>query len=187
MTNLGSKIESILFIAAKPLTVKKLAEFTEVEEKEISDALNILKEKYNQQENGIQLMNNGREWQMITNPDNGKLVKQYVQDETTGELTRPSLEALTIIAYRGPITKLELEQIRGVNCSLILRNLMIRGLIQTEEDKARAQLVYTVTMDFMRFLGLRELNELPDYEHLHHNDLLQRLMEDTKKDETPAA
>ncbi|MEK7508393.1 MAG: SMC-Scp complex subunit ScpB [Patescibacteria group bacterium] len=180
---LSSKIESVLFIAAKPLTVKKLAEFTEMEEKEISEALNVLKEKYNHQENGIQLMNNGKEWQMITNPDNSKLVKQYVQDENTGELTRPSLEALTIVAYRGPITKLELEQIRGVNCSLILRNLMIRGLIQTEEDKARVQLVYTVTLDFMRFLGLRELSELPDYEHLHHNDLLQRLLEDTKKSE----
>lgn len=180
---LSSKIESILFIAAKPLTIKKLAEFTEASDKEVAAALETLKEKYNQKESGVQLMNNGKEWQFITNPDNSKLVKQYVQDETTGELTRPSLEALTIIAYRGPLTKLELEQIRGVNCSLILRNLMIRGMVQAEEDKARAQLVYTVTMDFMRFLGLCELRELPDYERLHHDDLLKRLIEDVKKDE----
>lgn len=174
-----SKIESLLFIAAKPLTIKKLANLIEVKEKEVEEAVRALKEKYNQKESGIQIMSDGKDIQLITNPENSKIIKEYLKDETTGELTRPSLEALTIIAYRGPMTKLELEQIRGVNCSLILRNLLMRGLIEAAEDKTRAQTVYKATFDFLRFLGLRELSELPDYEKLRNNDLLARLLEET--------
>lgn len=180
---LVSKIESLLFIAAKPLIIKKLADLIEVKEKEVEEAVRALKEKYNQKENGLQIMQQGRAVQLVTNPENSRLIKDYLKDETTGELTRPSLEALTIIAYRGPITKPELEQIRGVNCSLILRNLLMRGLIEVEEDRTRAQMVYRVTFDFMRFLGLRELSELPDYEKLRNNDLLARLLEESARSE----
>lgn len=174
--NLVSKIESLLFIAGKPIAFKKLAELTESKEKEVEAAIKILKEKYNQKESGLQIMQAGRELQMITNPENAKLIREYLKDEITGELTRPSLEALTIIAYRSPLTKLELEQIRGVNCSLILRNLLMRGLIEAEEDKTRAQMVYRASFDFWRFLGLREPAELPDYEKLRQSDLLEKLL-----------
>lgn len=175
--SLTSKIESLLFIAGKPLGLKKLADLTDSGEKEAEEAVRSLKEKYNQKESGVQIMASGKEVQLMTNPENGKLIKDYLKDEATGELTRPSLEALTIIAYRGPITKLELEQIRGVNCSLILRNLMMRGLIEAEEDRARVQTVYRVTFDFLRFLGLREPSELPDYEKLRNNEYLEKLLE----------
>lgn len=174
--SLASKLESILFIAGKPLSFKRLAALAGCKEKEVAEAIIILKEKYNQEESGLQIMIDGKEAQFMTNPRNRALVTEYVKDETTGELTRPSLETLTIIAYRGPITKLEMEQIRGVNCSLILRNLMIRGLIKAEEDKTRADTVYSVSFDFLKFLGIREPSELPDYEKLRANDLLDRLL-----------
>lgn len=178
--SLASKLESILFIAGKPLSFKKLAALTESKEKEVEEAIKILKEKYNQKESGVQIMQSEREAQFMTNPQNSGLVKEYVKDETTGELTRPSLETLTIIAYRGPITKPELEQIRGVNCSLILRNLLVRGLVKAEEDKTRADTVYTVTFDFLKFLGIHELSELPDYEKLRANNLLDQLLNDAQ-------
>ncbi|HBV57864.1 MAG TPA: SMC-Scp complex subunit ScpB [Candidatus Magasanikbacteria bacterium] len=179
--SLTSKLESILFIAGKPLAFKKLAGLAECKEKEVEDVIKILKEKYNQAESGLQIMTDGKEAQFMTNPQNSELVKEYVKDETTGELTRPSLETLTIIAYRGPITKLEMEQIRGVNCSLILRNLMMRGLIKAEEDKTRADTVYSVTFDFLKFLGIHESSELPDFKKLRSNDLLDKLLNDAQQ------
>lgn len=179
--NLTSKIESLLFVAAKALTIKKISEITGGSVGEVKEAVILLKKKYSQEDVGLQLLENNQEIQLATNPQNSALVKEYLKDEMTGELTRPSLEALTIIAYRGPITKLELEQIRGVNCSLILRNLLLRGLIKEEEDKEKGQSVFFVTLEFLRHLGLREVGELPDYEKLHSHDLLERLLNDLRK------
>jgi segregation and condensation protein B len=181
--SLDSKIESLLFIAGKPVSFKKISELTGQEVTVVKEAVERMKQKYNQEDYGLRILQEGNEIQMSTNPSNSSLIKEYVKDEMTGELTRPSLEALTIIAYRGPITKLELEQIRGVNCSLILRNLLLRGLIKEEMDEARAQNVFSITFDFLRFLGINETKELPDYEKLHSHDLLERLLNDLKEEQ----
>lgn len=178
--NLASKIESLLFVASKPLSLKKISELLEKSSTDIKDAVDFLKEKYNQAENGIQLMQNDNELQLITNPENSRLVKEYIRDEATSDLTHPALEALTIIAYRGPISKLELEQIRGVNCSLILRNLLMRGLIQEEEENS--QTIFSISFDFLKFLGIREINELPSYEKLHSDNLIDRLLAEQVKE-----
>ena len=87
------------------------------------------------------------------------------------------METLTIIAYRGPITRLELEQIRGVNCSLILRNLMIKGLIEEERDGKRMVSDYRVSLNFTRYLGINKIEDLPDYQKLHSHENLVKLLE----------
>ncbi len=184
--NLLSAIESLLLISSKPLSLKKLSEFLNSTTENVSAAASALKEKYNQQNSGIQIMENHGEIQFMTNPDNAALIKEYIKDEATGELTRPALEALTIISYRGPITKLELEQIRGVNCSLILRNLLMRGLVKEEEDAQRGQLVYILTFDFLKFLGLQSVQNLPNYDKLHGHDLVERLLEMQQQEENSA-
>ena len=127
---LASKIESILFAAAKPFSVRKLADITKESSENVEEALLDLKTKLEEQESGLMLQQHGKENELVTHPDVSDLVTQVVRSETQGELTRPSLEALTILAYRGPLTRPELEQIRGVQSSLILRNLMMRGLIE---------------------------------------------------------
>jgi len=176
MSSLKSKIESLLFITTKPLSSKRLADLTKFKTREVEEAAKELAEEYNQKDKGIQLVKSGSSYQMVTQPDNSKLVKDLVKEEITGELTRPQLEALTIVAYRGPVTKPELEQIRGVNCSLILRNLMIRGLVESKEDKKKMQVCYNVTMDFMRHLGINDILELPDYEKLNGSEILEKLL-----------
>jgi len=115
---------------------------------------------------------------MVSAPENSSLVRDFIKDETTGELTRPSLETLTIIAYRGPISKLDLERIRGINCSLILRNLLIRGLIEAKTDRKKNEIYYNITFDFIRFLGINDVNQLPDYERLNKDDTLDRILSD---------
>ncbi len=170
MSSTQSKLESILFVASKPLGLKKIARALGAGEAETLENLERLRVKYNHRESGIILAQNNNEWQMVSNPDNRAAAENFLKAEVSGELTRPQLETLTVISYRGPLTKPELEQMRGVNCSLILRNLMMRGLVKEVEDAANLLPTYEVTMDYLRHLGVNSLRELPDFEVLHSRD-----------------
>ncbi len=183
---LRSKIESLLFIAARPLTVKRLMEICDTTKEKVTAAIEEIAAAYNDGNHGVRVLRNGGEVQMSTSPDNAKLIQDFLKDETTGELTKPSLETLTIIAYRGPITKAELEQIRGVNCSLILRNLLMRGLVEAQGEPHESQTTFHVTMDFIRFLGVANLEELPEYDTLRSHENVVRVLEmaNTKKGES---
>lgn len=178
MQNINSVLESILFAAAKPLGFKELADFLKIKEDEVASAIKSLQEKYNIESSGLHIAVNNQKAQMITNPAFGQILKDYFQEEASGELTKPSLETLTIIAYRQPISKEELEQIRGVNCSLILRNLLIRGLIESHEDKNSLAPTYSVTMDFLRNLGIDSVSDLPDFAKLNSDENLNKLLDD---------
>lgn len=192
-----SEVESLLFVSSRPLSAKRLAEATGHSKKEVEEALSALAAEYDAREaSGVMLLRNGDEVQLATSADNAELVKTFLKDESFGELTRPALETLTIVGYRGPLTKAELEQIRGVNCSLILRNLMIRGLVETEggkTDDPTAPAMYRVTFDFLRHLGIRQMSELPEYENLRSDENLQKLLDAsaakaaTSGDAAPAA
>lgn len=175
--NLGSQIESLLFISAKPMSVGQLSDLVKKSDKEVQPICDELVEKYKNNKQGIQIIKNGSKYQMVSSPENAKVVQEFIKDETTGELTRPSLETLTIIAYRGPISKIDLDRIRGVNCGLIIRNLLIRGLVEAKPDKKKNETYYSVTFDFVRFLGINNINELPDYERLHKDDTIDRMLE----------
>jgi segregation and condensation protein B len=178
MDNLKSKIESLLFISGRPMSVRELADLMKAEAKDVEEAGDKLMTESKEKQSGLQIIKNGANFQMVTAPENAELIKEFVKDETTGELSRPSMETLTIIAYRGPVSKTDLDRIRGINCSLILRNLLIRGLIDSRDDKKKDEIYYTVTFDFLRFLGLNEVKELPDYERLSQDDTIERILED---------
>jgi segregation and condensation protein B len=170
--NLKSSLESLLFVAIKPLSLKELAALTSSKPKEAEAALLELREEYHAGQRGLCLVENGGQYQLASAPENAALVQEFLKDETSGELSQPSLEALTIIAYRGPVSKGELERIRGVNCSLILRNLLLRGLVEEKREKGKEDAYYSVTHDFVRFLGLDSLEDLPEYSRLHQVEAL---------------
>ncbi|TSC95947.1 MAG: segregation and condensation protein B [Parcubacteria group bacterium Athens1014_10] len=175
--NLKSRLESLLFISSQPISLKRLAHLLEAGEDDIEKTARELLEEYKSQNRGIQITENGKKIEMVTHPENAKLVQNFLKEELSGELTPVGLETLTIIAYRGPISKLELEQIRGVNCSLILRNLMIKGLIEEERDEKMMAIKYRATLDFMHYLGINKIEELPDYQNLHNHENLVKLLE----------
>lgn len=181
MSSLKSKIESLLFISAKPLAANQLAGLLKVDKKEIIKNADELLSDYKTGQAGMQIIKDSSKYQMVSAPANAKIIQQFLKDETTGELSRPSLEALTIIAYRGPVAKIDLDRIRGVNCALILRNLLLRGLIEGKFDKKKTETYYTATFDFIRFIGLNEIKELPDYERLHQDETIDRLLTDEVK------
>lgn len=171
-------IEAILFAAGKPLTVRKLAELVDEKTDKVEDALEVLKERL-QEQSGLMLQEYGKEIELVTKPEVSEAIKKVVKEEEQGELTRASLEALTILAYRGPMTRPELEQIRGIQSALILRNLMIRGLVEQKDDERLGQPTYAVTFDFLKHLGLASVKDLPEFESLRGNaaisDMLDRL------------
>ncbi|TAL19007.1 SMC-Scp complex subunit ScpB [Patescibacteria group bacterium] len=173
---LPSLVESLLFVSTRPLSARKLSELTGEPTGEVEAALHAIAAEYKERSAGLRLAQSGKDWQFMTSPDNARSVQEFIREEMTGELTRPSLEALTIIAYRGPVTKAEIEQIRGVNCSLILRNLMIRGLAEAETVKKTLLTRYRVTLDFLRFLGVASVEELPDYARLSSDKVFADLL-----------
>lgn len=175
---LAAKVESILFVLNKPIEIKKIAQLCECGKDEIEVVLETLKNKHNNEQSGINVLTTDKEAQFVSNQKNSKLVETLVKEEIEGELTRPQLEALTVVAYRGPITKLDLERIRGVNCSLILRNLLIKGLIEAENDKVIENTRYRITPSFMRHLGILETRELLNYEEFSRAESLNDILED---------
>jgi len=173
---LKSQLESLLFVAVRPVALKDLALSAQAKPQAVEEALTELAADYQTSQGGLALIKNNGQYQITTRAENAPLVQEFLKDETTGELSQPSLEALTIIAYRGPIAKLELDRIRGVNCSLIVRNLLLRGLIEEKHDKSQDEYYYTVTHDFIRFLGISAVTDLPDYDKLHQEESLTSVL-----------
>lgn len=173
---LANQIESLLFISHKPLSQKELIKTTGCTNLELDKSLEILVQKYNQADSGVRLIFIDDKYQLVTDKESSQIVKNFVNSELTGELTRPALETLTVIAYRGPVSKSELEAIRGVNCSLILRNLLIRGLIDVNEDKDKGLAFYQISFDFLKYLGLNSVEDLPEYQRLNQNNNLDKLL-----------
>ena len=170
--NLKSALEALFFIANRSLNKTELAKFCGRKIEEIEEPLNQLIDDYQNRESGIKIIQDNQEYQMVTNSNYGPLIQKFLKQEVNQELTPASLETLSIIAYRGPIAKLELERIRGINCSLIIRNLLLRGLIEEKFDNKKNEHFYTVTHDFVRFLGISEISSLPDYEKLNKAESL---------------
>jgi len=169
--DITSIVESVLFVASKPLVVVKIAKSLGVEKEKIEEALNSLENKY-VAISGIHLVRIGDSVQLVSNPENAEFVEKFTKTEFKEDLTKAQLETLTVVAYRGPITRAEIENIRGVNCSIILRNLLIRGLVNEFEDSEHILPVYELSIEALRFLGLSSILDLPDYESLHNNNLL---------------
>ncbi|MEK7084611.1 MAG: SMC-Scp complex subunit ScpB, partial [Patescibacteria group bacterium] len=165
-----SSIESVLFVASKPLTPAAIGKALGVPEEEAAAMLEELALRYNRKDSGIHILREGTVFQMMTNPENHEAVDGFVKQEAMGELTKAQLETLSVVAYRSPVTRAELEQIRGVNCAVILRNLLMRGLIEETDESDAVMPVYRLTMQALAHLGIASAAELPEYQELHANE-----------------
>jgi len=175
---LAKQIEALLFIAGRPLSYKKISELVSVQAKasDIKQVIHELATYYQDNDRGIQIALVDDKAQMVTHKDVAEITQKFSKEEMQGELSKPSIETLTIIAYRGPISKLDLERIRGINCSLILRNLMLRGLVQEKKDVKKHEVYYNVTLEFLKHLGINCVQDLPDYEKLRKNEEIDKFL-----------
>ncbi len=179
MATLEAKIEALLSVSPRPLHIKKIAELTGEKKEDVRHAVGNLSDRLKATGSGVVIVHVEDEVRLASAPDTSATVEAFVKDETTGELTRPQLETLTVIAYRGPVSKAELEQIRGVNCTMIIRNLLMRGLIEERAGEGVPQ--YSVSMEFMRFMGAASISELPDYENLRRDKRIEDILEFANK------
>lgn len=181
--SLGQVIEALLFAAQKPLTTRELVtaiksaggedelmpnEFAKATDGQVATALEQLKIEYVQQGRAFQLAEKAEGWQLVSDPAYGAWVRQLFPAVKPARLTPPSLETLAIIAYRQPITRADIEAVRGVAVDGVLQNLMERGLVKIggRAEVPGRPLLYETTQFFLEHFGLRDLDELPNAEEL---------------------
>jgi segregation and condensation protein B len=154
-------IESLLFVAAEPVTVGQLAGAVECSMEQVETALQSLKD--NCQDRGIRLQRHGQKLQLVTAPEAAPYVEHFLGLSTPAKLSTPALETLTIIAYRQPITRPEIEAIRGVNSDGVLRTLVSKGLVEEvgRLDTVGHPSLFGTTFEFLRYFGLADLKDLP--------------------------
>ena len=175
---LKSAIESMLFVSGEPISLGKIAKVAEVPVSEVEEALSLLQAEYGENKRGISIIRKEQEVQMGTNAENSHLVDKLVKSEIQENLSRAALEVLAIIAYRGPITRMEVEAIRGVNCSFTVRSLLMRGLLERiDNPKDNRGYLYKISFDFLKKLGIDSIDKLPDYETLSKDDRIDSIIE----------
>jgi segregation and condensation protein B len=168
---LKSIVESLLFVSTEPLTLDQLANVLGLplfgeqfrDEQRIVSALQSLQEEYQEVGRGIQVVEVGGGYQMTTRSENAPWIKQLQTVKTAAKLSRPGLETLAIVGYRQPVTTPEIEAIRGVDCSGVLKTLLERRLIKIvgRKEAVGKPMLYGTTQEFLQYFGLRDLSELP--------------------------
>lgn len=166
---LSSKIESILFVSNRPLDTKTLSKILGETEENIKSAC--LELQAAKRESGVVLLNvNDNAFQLATNSENSELVTKFLNSDLREKLTDATVEVLTIIAYRQPISRSEIEAIRGVNSQYSIRHLLMRGLIEKAPATSEARAMqYQVTTEFLQHLGIQNVKDLPSFEDLVAN------------------
>ncbi|MCU0660679.1 MAG: SMC-Scp complex subunit ScpB [Candidatus Pacebacteria bacterium] len=162
MMTLDQKIEGLLFFKGEPLSVATIGSILNVKKEEVEKALTSLAAKLS--DRGLTLMWIGAMVQLATKPELGPLFEALRKEELSKELSKASLETLAIIIYKGKATRSDIDYIRGVNSGFILRNLLVRGLIQKDTDPEDSRkYVYAPTFDLLSYLGVARTEELPEF------------------------
>ena len=194
LIRLKSVLESLLFLSDKPLTSARLAEvLKEADEQEILAALKEMQEERRNESSGLELSEIAGGYQYRTKADNSPWIFQLNKARPV-RLSRAALETLSIVAYRQPVTRPEVDQIRGVDCGPVLKNLLERNLVRIlgKREEPGTPLIYGTTKDFLEFFSLRNLSDLPtlrEYKELGQESLakLEELLPQETPEEAPLA
>jgi segregation and condensation protein B len=161
-------IEALLFSSDKPVLIEQIRSvFSELEPAEIRNVLEELKKDWETASRGMRIVEVANGFQMVTAPDFSSYLKKYYKQKHPGRLSRSALETLAIIAYKQPVTRLEIESIRGVNVDGVVSHLKELGVIRISGRKQAPgrPFVYSTTREFLEYFGLRSLEELPKMEN----------------------
>jgi segregation and condensation protein B len=159
--SLNAKVEALLFVAPEAVGISQLAAALDVTNRMVINALDELKETY--QNRGLRLQMHGGRVQITTAPEAAEVIEKFLGLEATSRLSSAALETMAIIAYQQPVTRPQVDVIRGVNSDGVLRNLLHKGLIQ-EVGRAEGPgrpILYSTTPEFLGHFGLTSLEELP--------------------------
>lgn len=162
-TSLVSNIEAILFFKGEPVTTKELSRLCSVSESHVREALSSLKGELSSR--GLCLLETGDEVMLGTAPESSSLIERITKEELSRDLSKASLETLSTVLYFAPVTRAMIDYVRGINSTFILRNLMIRGLIERDPHPTDERTyLYRPSMELLSHLGITKIDELPEYE-----------------------
>lgn len=178
-------IEALLFYFAKEISFKELSRMSGATVSEVRDALTSLQQAYLKR--GVTLLIHKNTALLTTSPDVSDILDGLIKQEDQKPLSKSALETLSIVAYNGPVSRPEIDYIRGVNSSYALRNLSVRGLIDKTKDGS--QVLYSPSIDTMRFMGISNQQELPDYSVVTAkvSDLLEQKESEEATEDIPVA
>ena len=164
--NIKSQIESLLLASGKPISLKEMARIIGQNMVDIQKEINSLTQEY--RERGLRIIKQGESYFMVTAGENAETVAKFLNEELRYELSPAALEVLAIVVYKQPITRAEIEDIRGADSSKSLRTLMMRGLIcETGRKEAPGRpILYGTTVKMMAYLGIEDEKQLPRLEEL---------------------
>ena len=163
MGELARHLEAILMVAEDPIPPSVLAEVCEVSHSEIERALEDLAARYEREGHGFCLRKVAGGWRFYSHPDEAGYVEAFIASQQDARLSAAALETLAIIAYKQPVSRAQLAAIRGVNCDAVVRNLVVRGLVEEvgrDQGPGKAVL-YGTTTRFLEQMGISGLEELP--------------------------
>ena len=161
--SLKGRIEAILFVAGEAVGIRDLAKALRIEEKELKEALKTIGSEYDYEQRGFMLKRFGDKVQLATRPLYSEDVLRLLQPVQQQSLSQAAMETLAVVAYKQPVTRAEVEQIRGVKCDYSLQSLMMKGLIQEagRKDTIGRPILYATTDMFLSHFGIQSLEDLP--------------------------
>ncbi len=159
-------LEALLFVAGEPINSGSLAKVTEMQEPEVRKTMEELIRDYKERGAGLLIVEIAEGYQMVTNPDLALWVKKFRNVNQSNKLSQPALETLAIIAYKQPVTKLEIDQLRGVNSDGAVKSLLDKRFIKIvgKKETPGRPFLYGTTKEFLQYFGLKNLSELPPIE-----------------------
>lgn len=160
--NLDQKIEAILFFRGESVSIKNIAKILETTPEEIQQGIETLKQRF--QTGALTIVTKDDEVMLATRAEAAPLIEGLVKEELSRDLGKSGLETLSIVLYKGPISRREIDYIRGVNSQFILRNLLVRGLVEkVVDEKDERRFLYRPTFELLQSLGVSSISELPEY------------------------
>ena len=184
--NIKSAIESMLFVSGEPLSLRDLSNNLEIKDKVVEEIIKEMMSEYEEESRGIRLISINGSYQLVTKSENSDYIQKLLKKNKRHSLSQASIESLAIIAYKQPITRIDIDEIRGVKSESAIARLIERGLIK---DIGRLEvpgrpILYGTTDEFLRQFGLKTIKELPsldlysDEETQSSIDLLNKAIED---------
>ena len=190
-SDIKSAIESMLFVSGEPLPLREISNNLELREKNVVEILQEMTTEYEDKSRGIRLISLDEAYQLVTKSENSEFVQKLLKKNKKHSLSQASIESLAIIAYKQPITRIDIDEIRGVNSSQMIRNLVSKGFIVEDgkSDLPGKPNLYKTTNYFLDYFNLSSIDELPkidmdDIEVLEDDDLFNtRYKEEIIKEE----
>ncbi len=187
---LKSAIEALIFVSGNPLSVEKLKGIFEAASAEqIQEQVRLLQQEYIERGSGLMLAEVAGGYQLATRPELFGWVRKFKSVKISSKLSKPALETLAIVAYKQPITRPEVEAIRGVNIGGIMRNLMERRLVKIagKKDVPGKPMLYGTTTEFLQYFGLNDLSALPTLKEFQELEAGEEVMEEISLEENEDA